>query len=177
MITRQAQLPNLVQAYPQSGRLQPMGIRARWEMEGGNMDYQDGIQLIKRIDESIRVTCPSAGKDDANSTQVRPLTDSWLRLLCFAYARGILESQDICELSHDQPWILGPSPSRTPSPASVMRFRRENRERIENVLALVLNPVVDTRHQNHLFGSSSPAEAMVRARNLLNVARHLDSSE
>jgi hypothetical protein len=146
-------------------------------MDGGNMDYQDGIQLLERIDDSIRSTCSPAGKEDGNSTQAEPFSDSWLRLLCFAYARGILESQDICELSYDQPWILGPGSSRAPHPKAIMRFRRENRERIEKVLAQVLTDAGDSPVESNRLCRSSTCEAMMRANNLLNIARHLDSSE
>ena len=154
-----------------------MGIRTRWEMDGGNMDYQDGIKLLERIDDSIRVTCSTTENDGGNSMQVTPFSDSWLRLLCFAYAKGILESQDICELSHDHPWILGSAASRAPGPAAVMRFRRENRDMIEKVLAHVLTEVGDSKAESSRLGRSTTSEAMVHARNLLNVACHLDSSE
>jgi len=130
----------------------------------------EDLALLARVDEAIAATNLPVG------TSCEPGSCSetnWLRLLSFAYASGVLDSEEICQLCLEENWFWRLGLDQEPLAERLCRFRRENRERLEMVLARVLPSGEPANNRLADFA----AERRARARDLLNLARHLDTCE
>jgi hypothetical protein len=99
-----------------------------------------------------------------------------LRLLTFAYACRVFESDDIVQRCHSEAIFGGMCEAEIPSAQQLRSFRRSHRALLEKILARVILRAVRDR-----FGLEAAmpypeleADLRDRASERLNIARHMD---
>jgi len=153
------------------------GLRLRNCMPESCPSPED-LELLAQVDEALTATSSIASDPGPSRPDSTSVQHAWLRLLSFAYASGVLDSEEICRLCRDRNWIGTLCPAQTLEANDLCRFRREHRDRLEAVLARILP---DAEREPHArfdprWAGESPAK-LARAKNVLNLARHLDTCE
>jgi hypothetical protein len=102
-----------------------------------------------------------------------------LKLLCFAYGAGVIRSAEIAEASRQEAEFRLASGDFRPFPDELKAFRRRYRAILEVVLTRLF---VRAGSWNSAFArnfrcSEFTSQCARNARDLLNVARHLDSCD
>jgi hypothetical protein len=180
MITRREEFSAYREMAPTPAASEAGFLWPRFWANGGTATLEN-LALLSRIDQAVAETGGILPRSAARTNGEQGDDHAPLRLLSFAYANGVLDSEEICRLCTSEDCFRKLCPGQLPQPDALCQFRREHRERLEAILVQVLPegenrtshagdrlvlPTADGNHRKHL-----------RARSLLNLARHLDTFE
>jgi Transposase domain (DUF772) len=99
-----------------------------------------------------------------------------LALLCFAYATGICESDEVVSLYHRDPLFKSHLPGHAPTTRSITRFRRENRGLLKWCLSQIFKQALRDKYEigDQLLPAGLRRHLNDAAAARLDIARHCD---
>jgi hypothetical protein len=102
-----------------------------------------------------------------------------LRLLCLAYATGEAETSQIVQVCRRDPGFRATTAGFVPFPQELRHFRRRHRALLETLLARVFMRLAFSDKSRPIRRTSRALQEYfeARAREVLDLARHLDSCD